>query len=408
MKLYELKLLLKEIAKQVLKENSVGIKYWWMTPNYDFIEVPFEQHRYWAETYLKKRGYVVDDKSDVYKMMHNVGFVRVVKMNYNGDIVLSYSHPKGTLLNSKQIKELRDWAIEQECHYIADDTTRKETRLQENANEEFKAKLIKSRLPHLTDDTVVVTVQRSDELPEASYVQVDEFSDGDNYFSSNPETMNKLGYKMPSTQELLKLPQGRYSMKRVKEIFAKYTKESINENMSYSELLALTDKTPRSPDDGTNRIERSRNVRVRNIPVSVEEGLEQWNFRYKSAPRTGNPGLPLEGHITFLKGDVSNKDSAEDLDVKVDCSCRDYKYKFAHNNYKQGASDIGPNSLNGAINRPPKPAYDIGQGLCKHLTALSKYLQTQVKTSKPARPSNLFEAIGEVAKRGPFTITYYD
>lgn len=403
MKLHELKLLLKEIAKHVLKETSVGIKYWWMDPHYEFHEVPFEQHRYWAEDYLKKRGYIIDDRSDIYKMMYDVGFVRAVKMNYQGDIVFSYSYSKTRPLTPKQLQKLRDKAIEERCNWIVDDNTSREKPLQlteEIKNEKQKQQIIKNLIPRLKDDNVIITVNNFPELPDAGYVQVDFVIKGRNILSTNAENMIALGFKMPPTKDLKRLPTGKYKMSDLKG--------KLTENMSYSELLALTDKTPRSPDDGTNRIERSRNVRVRNLPVSVEEGLEQWNFRYKSAPRTGNPGLPLEGHIAFLKGDVSNKDSAEDLDVKVDCSCRDYKYKFAHNNYKQGAGDIGPNSLNGAINRPPKPAYDIGEGLCKHLTALSKYLQTQVKTAKPARPSNLFEAIGEIAKRGPFTVTYYD
>ena len=277
--------------------------------------------------------------------------------------------------------------------------------LTENNEPEAKIQQIKSILPYLTDETVVVSVQRCDELPASNYVQVDEFSNGDNYFSSNPETMNRLGYKMPSTQELLKLPQGRYTMKRIKEIFAKYTKESVNENMSYDELLRLTADTPRSPDDNTNRIDRSKNVRTRSMPVTMEEDQEQWNFRYKSSPQTSITHKPFEGAITFLKGEVGRNDSAEDLECKVDCGCPDYRYKFAWNNAAQDAGDIGPDTLNQAINRKPKPAYDIGEGLCKHLSALSKFLQTKIKQTQR---SNLFEAINEVAKQGPFNITYYD
>ena len=179
----------------------------------------------------------------------------------------------------------------------------------------------------------------------------------------------------------------------------------IEENMTYDELTKLTSNTPRSPNDNTNRIDRSKNVRVRSIPVSIEEGLEQWNFRYKSNLGTGDPGNPLEGHITFLKGEVEKDDDAQQLECKVDCSCPDYKYKFAYNNAKQGASDIGAESLNKCINRSPQPAYNIGEGLCKHLCALSRYLQTKIGIQ---RPSNLFETIGEIARQGPFNITYYD
>jgi hypothetical protein len=170
----------------------------------------------------------------------------------------------------------------------------------------------------------------------------------------------------------------------------------LKETMTYKELLALT--TP-------ERKERAANVRVRSIPVSIEEGLEQWNFRYKSSPQTTVTDEPFEGHITFLKGRVERSDDAMNLECKVDCSCPDFMYRFAYNDTQKGASDIGPDSLSGCINRKPKPAYDYGEGLCKHLAALRRYLQTKILAT---RRSNLFEAIGDVAKQGPFNITYYD
>ena len=178
---------------------------------------------------------------------------------------------------------------------------------------------------------------------------------------------------------------------------------TVRENMTYDELLKLTDKTPKSPEDGTSRMDRSKNVRSRSIPVSVEENMEQWNFRYKSNPSVTKK--PFEGTITFLKGEVDKGDDAMELECKVDCGCPDYMYKFAYNNTKQGAGQIGPDSLNKCINRSPQPAYNIGEGLCKHLVALRGYLQTKIASTQK---SNLFEAINEVAKQGPFNITYYD
>ena len=105
--------------------------------------------------------------------------------------------------------------------------------------------------------------------------------------------------------------------------------QELHENMTYDELLQLTAKTPRSPEDDTNRIDRSKTVNVRSLPVSVEEDNEQWNFRYKSDRATGNPGDPLEGNILFLKGNVERNDDAAQLECKVDCSCLDYKYRWA-------------------------------------------------------------------------------
>ena len=166
--------------------------------------------------------------------------------------------------------------------------------------------------------------------------------------------------------------------------------------MTYKELLSLT------TDD---RKERAANVNVRSIPVSVEEGQEQWNFRYKSSPQTTVTDEPFEGHILFLKGEVEKGDNAMDLECKVDCGCPDFMYRFAYNDTQKGASDVGPDSLSGCANRRPKPAYDYGEGLCKHLTALGRYLRTKIAATKK---SNLFEAINDVAGQGPFNITYYD
>ncbi len=170
----------------------------------------------------------------------------------------------------------------------------------------------------------------------------------------------------------------------------------MNENMTYKELLDLT--TP-------ERKERSANVRVRSIPVNVENGQQQWRFRYKSSPTTTVTNKPFEGHITFFKEDIRPNEDAMNLDCKVDCGCPDYMYKFAYNNMNQDAGAIGKDSLNKCANRSPQPAYDIGEGLCKHLAALRGYLQTKIAATKK---SNLFEALNEVSNQGPFNIEYPD
>jgi hypothetical protein len=172
---------------------------------------------------------------------------------------------------------------------------------------------------------------------------------------------------------------------------------SLNEDMSYKELLAAT--TP-------ERKERARNVRARSLPVSMEENQEQWNFRYKSTPQTTVTDKPFQGAITFLKGEVGKNDSAIDLKCKVECTCPDYIYRFKYNNKaKNAGSDNFDRTEPRYIDRKPKPAYNIGEGLCKHLISLRNYLATKIQQTKK---SNLFEAMGDVAKQGPFTVTYYD
>ncbi len=502
----------------VLTEQSlVGLKFWWMDNNYQLHPVKFEQHRYWAEAYLRMAGYT--DVKDVYKAMYKLGFIRVVKQQFGGDMMLSFQYSQEKPINSKQLKALKDLAIEEDCEYFIDDTTHREVRLAESIIEATaeKEKQVKSFISQMNDDSIVVTVSREDELPAASYVQVDGFVNGQNVFSSNPEDLVKWGFQIPSTQEFLKLPRGRYklgdakaklkmSLKEVRQLFqpdgerrwwmdtkgriydvskeghsawgAKYItdkfgpdhkasqyansdfhapyqllfgagwvrmlymsdnkvlayeydehqpsslqmtkikrlakdlkagfiynertnrtetlEENISEDMSYNDLLKLT--TPERKD-------RASNVTARSLPVSTENGLETWNFRYKSSPQTTVTDKPFRGSISFIKGKVGQNNDAMKMKCKVDCECPDFMYRFAYNDAAKGASQVGPDSLSGCANRRPKPAYDYGEGLCKHLTALGRFLKTKIQATKK---SNLFEAIDDVTNQGPFNVTYYD
>jgi len=87
--------------------------------------------------------------------------------------------------------------------------------------EQDKINLIKSRIPHLNDNNVQVIVGKYKEYPKANYVQIDDISNGINYFSSNPEQMIELGFDMPDRETLLKLPTGRYKLKDAKELLKK-------------------------------------------------------------------------------------------------------------------------------------------------------------------------------------------
>jgi hypothetical protein len=498
----------------ILTEQSlVGLKFWWMDKNYRLYPVKFEQHRYWAEAYLKMAGYT--DVKDVYKAMYKLGFIRIVKQQFGGDMMLSFQYSQEHPINTKQIKTLKDLAIEENCEYFIDDTTHREVRLAEAVNEATaeKEKQVKNFLSQMNDDSVVVTVSREDEMPSASYVQVDGFVNGRNVFSSNPEDLIRWGFQIPSSQQFLTLPRGRYklgdakaklktTLNEVRQMFtpdgerrwwmdtngriydvskeghsvwgAKYItdkfgddhrasryvnsdfnapyqllfgagwvrllyindiklliyeydkikptskqmslvkrlgknlgadaiydeitrrtdnlEENLSEDMSYNDLLKLT--TPERKD-------RASNVNVRSLPVSMDKTQERWNFRYKSS----SANQPFKGNITFLKGEVESNDDATKLKCKVDCSCKDFMYRFAYNDAAKGASQVGPDSLNGCANRRPKPAYDYGEGLCKHLTALGRFLKTKIKATKK---NNLFEAMDDMVRQGPFNVTYYD
>lgn len=295
-----LKNLVVEMVKDVLMEGN-KIYGWWIDSSGKSAVVDHEDHRYWAVIYLKSKN-DPEPAINTYQKMYSLGFIRAVKEHYNGWGIYYQYDPNKTPA-PKQIKEMKDLAMENNCKYIYDDVTKR-------------------------------------------WIATDE--------------------------------------------------AFINENMTYKELLDLT--TP-------ERKERSSNVRVRSIPVNVENGQQQWRFRYKSSPTTTVTNKPFEGNITFFKEDIKSNEDAMNLDCKVDCGCPDYMYKFAYNNMKQDAGDIGNDSLNKCVNRSPQPAYDIGEGLCKHLAALRGYLQTKITATKK---SNLFEALNEVSNQGPFNIEYTD
>lgn len=60
-----------------------------------------------------------------------------------------------------------------------------------------------------------VTVQHDNEVPGSGYVQVDEYKNGENIRSTNPETLQKEGVDIPSREELMKLPQGQHYLDNI-------------------------------------------------------------------------------------------------------------------------------------------------------------------------------------------------
>jgi outer membrane biosynthesis protein TonB len=75
----------------------------------------------------------------------------------------------------------------------------------------------------------------------------------------------------------------------------------------------------------------------------------------------------------------------------VDCDCPDYKYRWAYNNAKAGAGITGNQSWNGNNGKAPRPREQggvgqLGEGLCKHLISLGRYLHNQVEPEQPEKP----------------------
>lgn len=134
------------------------------------------------------------------------------------------------------------------------------------------------------------------------------------------------------------------------------------------------------------RVDRSKHVNTKSLGVKTMDENEAWTFSYKSSPGHSTTGNRWRGYVKFLKENVKNANSAEDIPCMADCSCPDYRYRWAYNNSRVGSSPIGINSLNKNNGAKPTPPNDLGPGLCKHLLALGEYLKTKIEPTVPENP----------------------
>jgi hypothetical protein len=69
---------------------------------------------------------------------------------------------------------------------------------------------IRNQNERLNKDGYYATVQHDNEVPGSGYVQMDEVKDGQNVRSFSPEKAQEEGLKIPSREELKKMPQGKH------------------------------------------------------------------------------------------------------------------------------------------------------------------------------------------------------
>lgn len=161
--------------------------------------------------------------------------------------------------------------------------------------------------------------------------------------------------------------------------------EIIAERMSYADLMKSSDKA---------RYDRSKRIPVKPLVVKSINDREAWKFSYKTPSDENTTGLRHQGFIYFFKDDINTgEENVMKLDCSVDCSCPDYKYRWAYNNKKADAGELGGNSLNKNNGASPQPYNDFGPGLCKHLLALKEYLKTEVNF-EPTQPSQTSQPQG--------------
>lgn len=94
--------------------EAMSPKFWWLDPNAKMHPVGSYEHWDWALTYLtKKEGFdKAEVEKNVYGYMVKLGWSRVALFEYSGQIAIEYDSNKDQPLTPRQMKELKDTAIE--------------------------------------------------------------------------------------------------------------------------------------------------------------------------------------------------------------------------------------------------------------------------------------------------------
>jgi hypothetical protein len=138
----------------------------------------------------------------------------------------------------------------------------------------------------------------------------------------------------------------------------------IAERLSYDKLFRISDP---------KRVTRSLTVRGPPLEIDSYQDAVYYAFNFKSHPST--TGLRWRGYVKFIKPKTGRDTPLQHVDCVVDCSCPDYRYRWAWANKQRGSSQVGPQSLNQAWNRAPRKTNPKGKpGLCKHILAARQYI----------------------------------
>jgi hypothetical protein len=156
------------------------------------------------------------------------------------------------------------------------------------------------------------------------------------------------------------------------ELFANYSNDllqavqtAIEERLTYDQLFNVSEP---------KRVLRSFTVKGPPLTVDAYQDAVYYIFRFKASPST-----ELRRHVGYVKFHKPKRGNRQkplqDIEVTVDCDCKDFRYRWAWANKQRGSSRVGPSSLNKAINRAPRITNPGSRpGLCKHLLATRHYI----------------------------------
>ena len=135
------------------------------------------------------------------------------------------------------------------------------------------------------------------------------------------------------------------------------------EALSFSQLFNLSEP---------KRVVRSKTVKGPPLDIRAFDDAQYHIFNFKSNPST--TGLRHHGYIKLSRPKKS--EPLTEIPCLVDCTCQDYRYRWAWTNKQRGAGKVGPGSINQALNKAPRITNPTNRpGLCKHILALKDYLQ---------------------------------
>lgn len=140
----------------------------------------------------------------------------------------------------------------------------------------------------------------------------------------------------------------------------------LEERLTFDRLFRISEP---------KRVYRSFTVRGPPLEIDSYQDVVYYTFNFKSNPST--TGLRHRGYIKFFKPLHKNprKVPLQHLDCLVDCSCPDYRYRWAWANKQRQSSVVGPQSLNQAWNKAPRKTNPKGApGLCKHILATRQFI----------------------------------
>ena len=140
----------------------------------------------------------------------------------------------------------------------------------------------------------------------------------------------------------------------------------LEERLTFDRLFRISEP---------KRVYRSFTVRGPPLEIDSYQDVVYYIFNFKANPST--TGLRHRGYVKFFKPLHKNPKNVplQHLECLVDCTCPDFRYRWAWADKQRGSSVVGAQSLNQAWNKAPRKTNPKGKpGLCKHILAARQFI----------------------------------